>query len=72
MLEPYFKEEPNDVIRNWIRNKDTIEFLELLQKLNYLNFKTPNSTGLKMNLAEIPLYFLIFIIIKLLYNKVSQ
>ena len=29
---------PADVISNWIRNKDTIEFLEVWEKLNNPNF----------------------------------
>lgn len=32
-------DEPNDVIRNWIKNRDTIEFLVLWESLYNLNSK---------------------------------
>lgn len=32
-------DEPNDVIRNWIKNRDTIEFLGLWESLYNLNSK---------------------------------
>lgn len=31
--------EPKDVVKNWLRNKDTIEFLGLWEKINNTNFK---------------------------------
>ncbi len=35
----YKSDEPKDVIKNWMRSKDTIEFLGLWEKLHNLNFK---------------------------------
>jgi len=31
--------EPKDVVKNWMRNRNTIEFLGLWEKINNLNFK---------------------------------
>ncbi len=33
------KDEPKDVVKNWLRNKNTIEFLGLWEKINNKNFK---------------------------------
>jgi hypothetical protein len=33
------RKEPKDIIKNWIRNKSTIEFLGLWEKINNPNFK---------------------------------
>jgi hypothetical protein len=33
------QEHPADVVKNWLRNKDTIEFLGLWEKINNNNFK---------------------------------
>ena len=33
------KDEPKDVVKNWLRNKNTIEFLGLWEKINNDNFK---------------------------------
>jgi len=33
------KDEPKDVVKNWLRNKHTIEFLGLWEKINNANFK---------------------------------
>ncbi len=33
------KEEPKDVVKNWLRNKEVIIFLGLWEKLNNPNFK---------------------------------
>lgn len=35
----YKSDEPKDVIKNWMRNKDTIEFLGLWEQLHNENFK---------------------------------
>ena len=35
----YKSDEPNDVIKNWMRNRDTIEFLGLWESLHNPNFK---------------------------------
>ena len=40
-------EEPNDVIRNWLRRKDTIEFLGLWELLNNPNFNPVEFDGFK-------------------------
>jgi len=31
--------EPKDIVKNWLRNKNTIEFLEILEQINNPNFK---------------------------------
>lgn len=33
-IAKYKSDEPNDVIRNWLRNRDTLEFLGLWESLN--------------------------------------
>ena len=40
-------EDPNSVIQNWIRTKDTIEFLGLWEQLNNINFKPIEFEGFK-------------------------
>lgn len=35
----YKSDEPKDVIKNWMRRKDTIEFLGLWESLHNTNFK---------------------------------
>lgn len=44
----YKSDEPNDVIRNWMRNRDTIEFLGLWESLHNPNFKPVDSMGLEI------------------------
>ena len=46
-IAKYKSDEPNDVIRNWIRNRDTIEFLGLWEKLNNPGFKPVEFDGFK-------------------------
>ena len=36
----YKSDEPSDVIKNWMRRKDTIEFLGLWESLNNINFNS--------------------------------
>ena len=36
--------EPKDVVKNWLRTKNTLEYLGLLEQLNNPNFKGANST----------------------------
>ena len=43
----YKSDEPNDVIKNWMRSKDTIEFLGLWELLNNPNFKPVEFDGFK-------------------------
>ena len=52
----YKSDEPSDVIKNWMRRKDTIEFLGLWESLNNMNF---NSTELNQKLDIIPLHCLL-------------
>ena len=37
-IAKYKSDSPNDVIKNWLRNKDTIEFLGLWEKINNFDF----------------------------------
>lgn len=46
-IAKYKSDEPNDVIRNWLRNKDAIEFLGLWEQLNNPNFKPVEFEGFK-------------------------
>ncbi|PLB85630.1 DNA-binding protein [Dysgonamonadaceae bacterium] len=43
----YKSDEPNDVIKNWMRSKDTIEFLGLWELLNNPDFKPVEFDGFK-------------------------
>lgn len=43
----YKSDEPNEVLRNWLRNKDTIEFLGLWEKINNPNFKPVEFDGFR-------------------------
>lgn len=44
----YKSDSPNDVIKNWMRNRDTIEFLGLWEQLNNPDFKPVEFDGFKM------------------------
>ena len=44
----YKSDEPNDVIRNWMRNRDTIEFLGLWESLHIQILNPSNSMGLEI------------------------
>lgn len=46
-IAKYKSDEPNDVIRNWMRSKDTIEFLGLWEQLNNPDFKPVEFDGFK-------------------------
>ena len=46
-IAKYKSEEPNEVIRNWMRRRDTIEFLGLWEQLNNPNFKPVEFEGFK-------------------------
>ena len=46
-IAKYKNNEPNDVIRNWLRSKDTIEFLGLWEIINNPNFKPVEFDGFK-------------------------
>ena len=43
----YKSDEPNDVIKNWMRNRDTIEFLGLWESLHNPNFKPVEFDGFR-------------------------
>ncbi len=38
---------PNDIIKNWIRNRNTIEYLGLWERINNPNFKPVEFDGFK-------------------------
>ncbi len=46
-IAKYKSDSPNDVIKNWMRNKDTIEFLGLWEKINNPNFKPVEFDGFR-------------------------
>ncbi len=37
----YKSEKTEQIIQNWLRNRNTIEFLWLREKLNYIRIKNP-------------------------------
>jgi len=47
-IAKFKSDEPNDVIRNWMRSKDTIEFLGLWEELNNPNFKPVEFDGFRI------------------------
>ena len=46
-IAKYKSDEPNDVIKNWMRGKDVIEFLGLWEKLHNTDFKPVEFDGFK-------------------------
>lgn len=46
-IAKYKSDEPNDVIKNWLRNRDTIEFLGLWEQLNNPHFKPVEFDGFR-------------------------
>jgi hypothetical protein len=46
-IAKYKSNEPNDVIKNWMRNRDTIEFLGLWESLNNPGFKPVEFDGFR-------------------------
>ncbi|WNY29162.1 hypothetical protein MmiEs2_13800 [Methanimicrococcus stummii] len=48
-IAKYKSNEPNDVIKNWMRNHDTIEFLGLWETLHNPNFKPVEFDGFRQN-----------------------
>lgn len=48
-IAKYKSDEPNDVIRNWLRNKDTIQFLGLWETLNNPSFNPVEFDGFRNN-----------------------
>jgi len=43
----YRSDEPNDVVKNWLRSKSTIEFLGLWEQMNNPNFKPVEFDGFR-------------------------
>lgn len=46
-IAKYKSEDPNDVIKNWLRSKDTIQFIGLWEKLNNPDFKPVEFDGFR-------------------------
>ncbi|WP_367566908.1 KilA-N domain-containing protein [Lacrimispora sp.] len=46
-IAKYKSDERNDVIKNWIRNRDTLEFLGLWESLNNPAFKPVEFDGFR-------------------------
>ncbi|MEB6299216.1 KilA-N domain-containing protein [Staphylococcus xylosus] len=46
-IAKYKSEDPNDVIKNWLRSKDTIEFLGVWENINNPNFKPVEFDGFR-------------------------
>ncbi|MFT4106111.1 MAG: KilA-N domain-containing protein [Lacrimispora sp.] len=46
-IAKYKSDEPNDVIKNWIRNRDTLEFLGLWESLHNPDFKPVEFEGFR-------------------------
>lgn len=46
-IAKYKSNDPNDVIKNWLRNRDTIEFLGLWEQLNNPHFKPVEFDGFR-------------------------
>jgi hypothetical protein len=46
-IAKFKSDDPNDVIKNWMRSKDTILFLGLWEQLNNPNFKPVEFDGFK-------------------------
>ena len=44
-------EAPADVVKNWLRRKDTIEFIGLWEKLNNPNFKLVEFDHVKIRIV---------------------
>ena len=44
----YKSNAPDDVIKNWMRNRDTIELLGLWEQFNNLNFNPVEFDGFRM------------------------
>ena len=46
-IAKYRSDEPNDVVKNWLRSKSTIEFLGLWEQMNNPNFKPVEFDGFR-------------------------
>lgn len=47
-IAKYKSDDPNDVIKNWMRNRDTIEFMGLWESLHNVGFKPVEFEGFKI------------------------
>ena len=50
----YRSDEPGDVVKNWMRSRETIEFLGVWERLHNPDFKEVDSTSLGWSLAATP------------------
>ena len=50
-IAKYKSDESNDVIKNWMRNRDTIEFLGLWESLHNPEFKPVEFDGFKKEIT---------------------
>lgn len=46
-IAKYKSDDPSDAVKNWMRRKDTIEFLGLWECLNNVDFNTVEFDGIK-------------------------
>lgn len=46
-------DEPKDVVKNWMRNRSTIEFLGIWEQINNLNFKGVEFDAFKMVISRV-------------------
>ena len=52
-IAKYVSDHPDDAVKNWLRNKNTIEFLGVWEKRFTIQTLNPsNSTGLKIKLGQ--------------------
>ena len=51
-IAKYKSDEPNDVIKNWMRSRDTIEFLGLWESLHNPNFKPVEFDGFRSQAGD--------------------
>lgn len=48
--------EPKDIVKNWLRNRSTVEFLGLWERINNTILKGSNSTPFMKNLEKTVLH----------------
>ena len=51
-IAKYVSDHPDDVVKNWLRNKNTIEFLGFGKRFTIQTLNPSNSTGLKIKLGQ--------------------
>lgn len=57
-LARHKSDEPNAVIANWMRNRNTIEYLGVWERLYNINLNPPNLRGLDFRPVLMHLHFL--------------